>query len=430
MKKIIPLFLCIALLFSGCVKRVNKSGENEKNQAIAITKYDKLTKISDVVAGAETDFNNAKLNKYENIVFSDDMFLSVPDFSEVSMLRLLPIKNVALEEKVEMIKSAIDKWCPGGYKDEMYDKIQFTFNCVNEEGPQKYSDPSEWPLLSKEYNLCKEKDGDLYFSNNNINISLWDYSIISMEKLYEGEEFRRPQYNDDLTVNDYDEPELIGSYTDHNGKGKVFKLKDGEMTYEQVKTFAEKFYSEELIYKHDADVTIDIPKIRVYENKKGDISLKVSARRAYNNVPLEYACLPLTMKIMSDCKDYGAEDTSIEIRHVNDVCKLQQGFGKLSIKPCGESYKEIISLGEAIDIMSDKLAGEIKFNVKSATINYIYYLDKNHPDYSNEDLMSNPYIGQPAWIFEGTSNLDDRNLRVYVNALTGQLTYRTISGQN
>lgn len=279
-------------------------------------------------------------------------------------------------------------------------------------------------IVSSEVPLDKDEDFPYYYpaltdymdlnSGNGAMISNKDCHLILTYSMNDG------KMNDYLGLDDFAENGALGDYSeDIIDSGLLTTMADtsyplinGTLTIGEGADLVKDYFKTKTILPPYEGVENDIPEVRVF--RLGDVyGYAYTMRRLYNNVPFAYTYSDL--EVQFDGIYYPYED--IKIAYVVDDAGVSAYYGYDASTILSPVYTDtqILSLSQAVDLLSENLASRMNVEFNSAGLEYMRYFTEEDPT----------PISFPCWMFYATNHTKGEKLVVSVDALTGYVYYYT-----
>ncbi|MBP3238808.1 MAG: hypothetical protein J6M24_07025 [Lachnospiraceae bacterium] len=350
---------------------------------------------------ARIDFSSCEFKSIENInniqLLSNSYIMPTEDETVAEFERLMKVYH--LEDKIDIKDLLRDASCQ---VQEMSDlEWPYNYAAVYEHRGEFKDGGYGFFLTSPEFHLQYGSNGYYSFSDGIIDI----YSQLG-----------KPAHGAALGLLEED---VVESGTYEEMKNKSYMLKNGEVKICDVAENVKKRIMQGTPYPPFDGVTVDIPYVEVFRLR--DIyGYNFSLRRIYNGIPFSYG-------------DYGnrqfySQNLYEDIKHVytitGDTANAFVGYNEAEkLISLIEPSKYMLDLENAAELLTQKLAKELR--VKVDTVEFVYL-----PVGISED---SPYrYICPCWGFFGKSLSDGKGIRMYIDALTGEIyyyTYRTSSAE-
>lgn len=193
-----------------------------------------------------------------------------------------------------------------------------------------------------------------------------------------------------------------------------WKIADGEMSVCDASKMVKQYFMKGTPGPVPNGITIDIPEYKVFSIN--DLyGYAFSIRRKYNNVPFAYATTGSRIYYNNEYEILEDIKTAYMIEH--DKVAAFTGYNEAEeLEPLIDEQNNILSIKDAVLILDDFLAGNVK--IKANRVEFAYcicvYDDGNK-------------IAYPCWDIDGINCTNNNKIRMYVNALSGDIYYYSYS---
>lgn len=197
-----------------------------------------------------------------------------------------------------------------------------------------------------------------------------------------------------------------------------YKLYDREVSLSEAVEFSTDFFENKYIPASFTPVDTKVAAIEVMRFK--DLyGYRLLLKNFFDDIPFDYVFDLTTSSMMSDNKDYITQMEEAFMAKSNDIDFWYTTSPYTQIERDGEALTRILSLEDAVDIISTKLSDAVSFEAESMEFVYcpLSY------DFDSAD----PYVttAEAAWKMNALNSNDGKMYCVYVNAVTGELRYYT-----
>ncbi len=346
---------------------VSNSEKDENNDfQLDIKLLSNRINISDYKSQFESDIAEVKSSEYKNIDLKDADILSLGDVEKVGIYQLCP-KGMEADESIEIIKN----WLADiGCSDMDLEKE------LRDAGAQ-YADErsdAEYPYdYVAVYDYYPEFDsGEGFFINTNrCYIQMGNSGIYSMS---------------DGSITEYLNSDKLAA-RDALGSNSEIIVSSGKVS----------------------DMADEEWELVLGNVKIGDAAKVVTVRRVFCGVPFAYS--ETGYRTFYDYYIYEDMKTAYMIN--GDTVAAYTGYSEAEqLESLIEEQEDILTLKDAVSYMSDFLASNLMFKVNKAELIYCIC------EYEEENQ-----IIYPCWQFEGINITNSQEMRVYVNALSGDVYY-------
>ena len=432
------LLIIGSLILSGCsngnTNSENTTTDNSANQSSENTATvssaneetaSNLRPISEIHSNISEETQSVLKKEFDNITFSENFFVNFPDFSEIYTFNS-KTQFMSTSDAYDYFDKCFDAFFGDIYneedKKELYRVMGIGGQDISKTYPfdnpacHDYMDEIRNNEFVPQFLLYGDKNGYLQvrpsgatmvFRNNLAELDNHDRNTPAMY-------FVAPSQK---TV----ESIKIGS--DNIDMNKKYQLMDGEISLADAVAFAENFLNNDLKVNGSQYVTV-VSDIYVMDMGEGKYSLSMSITQAYKGVPFDAADMEgkgggFSSSPSSDGKDYDTMPGQILLMYT-DMLEYAAGTNYLRILDNIQTYTEIISFEDAIDIMSESVSGALNFEASCAEFVYTSYSDT---DADGNTLKYNC----PSWKLTAYNPLDTKTYCMYVNAINGDFHYYTFN---
>lgn len=339
------------------------------------------------------------MEKYPS--FSSCTFYDFPDTEDVSVL-VHSDSDFSTQEAWDYIK----QWLIDIGK---YDRVDMNkdVHIVTSEldwDPTQES-PDCYPILSEHMDL-RSGSGAL--------LSNHDMHIVLTYSMNDG------KMNEYLGLDDSAENGALGDYSeDIIDSGSLSAMADtsyplinGTLTIGEGADLVKDYFKTKTILPPYEGVENDTPEVQIF--RLGDVyGYAYTMRRLYNNIPFAYTHSDMDVQFTGAYYPY--ED--IKVAYVVDDTGVSAYYGYDASTILSPVYTDtqILSLSQAVELLSENLASRMNVEFNEAGLEYMTY-------FTEEDPTS---ISFPCWMFYATNNTKGEKLIISVDALTGYVYYYT-----
>ena len=376
---------------------------------------DKRKNIDQVKADYDEQSAELKKNGINNMNFEKCVFKPLPDFDNISTYFVLQPKATP-ENSWSMIEYWLKKM--GIYEKVDMDKEVVDNSRAAEEGEEKGY--GIWPLAKNFYDEATGKwngtDGRAFsFLNDNygyIQMGGSNVMVISYGKVAA---YYSEKTGDELDRS-IDPYRLLGAQVVEEGsyeelKNHKYELFDGEMTVEEATRAIKDYFDFD-----DKKTGYDIYHVEVHKEFDKYV-YRFLLRRTYCGIPL-------TWDLFGQISNYGdislyspAGDYILVV--VCDSEGLDAKYGGVendTFEKIIADQTQIIDIQEAAEKIKEAVSKEYKCDMLQAEFTFLKY--ELVAEKSTEG-----YILVPAWEFIGKNQVDDQRIKIYVDALTGDVCF-------
>lgn len=199
-------------------------------------------------------------------------------------------------------------------------------------------------------------------------------------------------------------------YNDGTHDDVSFKLMDGEVSIGEAIDFVENKYLESLPFDYGEEVSLEVVSVSVYEIQEGVFAYVFDMSFGWNGIVFDSSA-PFTSTervmnifIMADAL----------MAKKDDIDEFS-GFVMSNVTAEEELSGEVYTLESAVDIISESLSKEVKFEVLTVGMVYKGIYTVLSPEEAKGYAM-------PAWKFQLYNTNDDLYYNVYVDVLSGEMS--------
>lgn len=437
MKKIIAIFLTIILLgCTGCSKNENSSdtsGEVFSEAGSDITASSNKSNspiggesnvtgggnVKEVTENYDADFESCLNTEFVNLDWTNAGKCPVEPVSEVYNIKCedtLAVDEIPIADMLDKFKEYCNFYL-GEYRDE------FAFFM-----PEFDKDDKEFPLLPsievdgvsyRNYYIISEHREKIV--TNEVKVNYFVYRNIEQNK-YLWWCYYYPHWinkGSALTAigdktnkcsswipSDMGEP-VARYYNDEKNYDVKYKLADDEVSIgDAIKYFTEK-YPDTLPFDNKPEYSVKY--VDVYKINENTYGYLLNAALKHNFLSFEILG---EMQTDSSTPYFYATDGQAFMVKKDDIDVIHDCDPKFMMENDGDPILNILSLKEAIDIVSEKMTQNVKFNVLSTDLVY-------HGTRDEENIARL----KPTWEFKLFNPNDNVNYNVYVDAVSGECNY-------
>ena len=212
----------------------------------------------------------------------------------------------------------------------------------------------------------------------------------------------------------FEEAEVVESGIFSDLKDKSYELLNGSITIAESADCVLKYFQEGTPLAIADDISLEIEKVTVYKVK--DIyAYAFDITRKYKGISFSYASAGnySSPRMM-------AHDTKQVFTITGDSVNAYWGTNPAKkMKSSIEEQTSILSMEQAAYIADTALAKNVQAVISSVDFQYVSLY-----------LTDNDGATFPCWKFSGKSTRDNRNINIYVDALTGETFYETFVNEN
>ena len=359
--------------------------------------------LSEYQSQYEEEVNEIKESSYDNISFQNSEIMPLHGVEKVGVYRLYSV-DMGVDESIETIGNWLKEI---GCEDiNLETELRDASGQYERNEGRKY--PYDYPAV---YDYYPEFDsGRGFFVNNNqCYIQMGSDGIYSMSDgtitAFLGLDGLAAM--DALGIN---EENIVEKGSTSEKSDEIWELADGELSVGDGAKAVKDYFEAGTPRQNPSGISVDAPQVEVFalDDKYG---YAFTVRRIYYGVPFAYAATGArtyhssNYEIMEDAKK------AYIINH--DTVAAFTGYADAEqLEGLIEEQTEIMSLKDAVSLLDDFLAANVKLEVYKAGLVYCTCKD----DGGNQ-------IVYPCWQFEGMNAANTQMMRAYVNVLSGDVYY-------
>lgn len=350
----------------------------------------------------ENEIIEIKGSKFQNIIFQDCEIMPIEGIDTVGIYRLYS-ENMGVDETIEFIK--------GWLKNIGCDDIDLEKELRDATGQYEGSNeeyPYDYPAVFDHYPDFDSGRG-FFLNTNRCYIQMGSGGIYSMSDGSITAFLNLDGFAamDALGINQENivDKGMVSQLSDN-----VWDLADGEMSIADAAEIVENYFEAGTPKENPDNISIDAPEVEVFIlGDKYGYAFKV--RRVYKGIPFAYAATGTRTYYGSDYEIIEDMKRAYVINH--DRVSAFTGYSDAEqLEPLMEEETDIISLKDAIMMLDDFLAANVRLKVSKVGLVYCPHVDK-----------SGNKVVYPCWQFQGINQTNNQLMRFYINVLTGEIYY-------
>lgn len=349
------------------------------------------------------EINEIKESSYDTISFQDCEMMPLEGIEQVGVYRLYSA-DMGVDESIEIIEN----WL----KEIGRENIDLETELRDASGQYERNESRDYPYdYQAVYDYYPEFDsGHGFFVNTNqCYIQMGSDGIYSMSdgSITDFLGLDSLAAMDALGVN---EENVVDRGSISEKSDAVWELTDGEMTVGDAARVVKDYFEAGTPRQNPPGISVDIPTVEVFalEDKYG---YAFSVRRVYYGVPFAYATTGGRTYYSTDYDIREDVKTAYVIDH-DTVAAFTGYVDAEQLEGLIEEQTEIMSLKDAVSLLNDFFAVNMKLEVRKVGLVYCTYADE-----------TGNRIVYPCWQFEGMNATNAQMMRVYVNVLSGDVYY-------
>ena len=419
-KTILIPAICIAAFFtmSACAdskmadtQQKNTADKSDTQQGIDIAAYEK--KLADnrenYKLGCEqysTDTDTVKNTDYRNLSFTNCTFKDMPETDELYVMEG-GVHGITTQESWDTIKDWLESI---GKLDttDMDSEVRIINSDLGMDDTKET--PYSYPALKDHMDLAS--GAGALVNTNECHIQIADNGIYSMSDGKIGAYLNTDAHASSDALGTYTDDVVKSGTIDELGK-ESYQLINGELTIEQGAELTGEYFEKGTPFVPTDGITLSVPEVRVF--RLGQVyGYDYMVQRQYHGVPIAY-------HDYGNYQIYGNEynfEEDIKHAYVVDSDGVSAYAGVNDSEPLENLYSsdEILGIKDAADILSGKMAKFLNVDVQSVCLTYV-------PLNLGDGSECKIYL--PAWQFDGINRTKDENIRMYLDAFTGEVYYYT-----
>ena len=419
--------LLIACSVSGCDKgkkqkingtkteAVNKEKKSKTDRTVySVEKYldkrsDNRNPVSECAKNYQVEVKDVQNKDYKNLDFSNCKFCEFPKINQVELLKGCD-HGITAKESWDIIK----EWLKDIGKYDKVDMKKEVFVVCKELGLDE--DGYYFTLYDRMDELEKKKGVHIgpFISNNLCHIQLEVDGMYSMSNgkitEYLGEKGRATHDAMGAYAEDVVESGAVSGLED-----KTYQMIDKKMSVKEAAQMVKKYFENGTPFPCADGVTVEVPEVSVFKIK--DVyGYDFMVRRVYNTVPFAY--MDHGSYEMDEKK--GLISSDIKHAYVVDSSGVAAfaGYNEAERLEILDAEDSMIGFGQAIELIHEKMAPYINMEVNSAGLVYL-------PMGFQQSVDKEERIIFPCWELSGTNQTKGEGIKVYADAITGELYYYT-----
>lgn len=406
MKKNILLFIFLVLFLTACSSR-DDGQETDTKSSTGI----------DIEETAEFDF----LSDYEKCKNKDYVNLDLSDSSiRLSELDFLCNLNITFPKRfysTEEMLMQFEEYCENFFGN--YDSANALFSSSSDKiAYNQDEDNGKYAWYPKVGDYLEQlQSGDIeanffmYRDIENNNYLWWLASTDCPHWISKGEAYSFIK-TDDTRISAWIPSDMDNKVTSYLNNGKhdaeTYHLLDGDVTVGEAVKYFENEYLFSLPYTIDENYSVSVSSIDVYNIKDDTYCYVFNFSSSWKGISFD-----------SRVESFSYQDTSGQYRISGEALMIKKDdidtIVDLTFPPASEEkpIENICTLENAVDILSNKLTKEVKFELQ--IIEFIY-------QGSFSDDRTTAHL-EPAWKFIAYNPNDEMYYCLYVNAVSGECNY-------
>ena len=401
-KKIVIMLLLLLIVVGIVVIIIANSGKKEETA--------ETSGVLQVKETFKTDIDGLKDGKYDNLKYMD-FVTSIDDVEGVYRIEIeidSSYEKRTFLENFKIMDDVVDK-----FFQEEFDKSYLVTDFHMEDGTVEdvYYNDIENVCDDERYN---SPNIEFLFGNT---ISEGGYMVQTSESL-NATWFSRGEMGV-ISANEFKKV-----YPYFSGKRQVedveLNMKDGTIKLSELEEKALDYVNSQFPLPISDDISIGIGDVRIVDNKVHDKLVNYDAvcfkmRRIYKGVPFEYGSSYANGIYIDDFDHDSGELFYVKGEYPDTMLSFGMLDGKVVEK---EEITEIISAGDALQIISDRIGDNSVYDVYGVELVY------RNCEIPEERKASIQDILEPRWKITTVNQNDDKYTMFYVDVVTGEVTQR------
>lgn len=374
-------------------RQVEQILQDDSEEETALVSLEEVRKEADAVieAGRNGEYRNLQFDEICPLITEEDRIYQIQvsprevPVTEENLQKVLDMMQTLLEEPIdEKLVTAVMSNDLGYISiDELREGIRKRDKEYTEMGYYLF-------YLNEEEDLCAQ-------INSNMN-SVW---------IDRGLEGTGPSGEDLLNLVYYPGA-ADGSLQD------VYETAGGEMSVEEAIEQVENYFNHELPVSISGEMECRVARVYVLKMPDGTYGFDFAMRRSYGGVLFESANSPTYAYEMNEVVDLSEAVLDGE----SHVLFFNGYKGDRSIEKIQE-ISAVVPLERATEYISRKIGNNTVYTVKGIELSYVgKYVEKEDGNRSEKMI--------PAWMFTTVNETNGKEVRFYVDAITGEVSQRTM----
>lgn len=421
-KKIIQVFVLFLLTCSLCGcnglkvekntdKSVNENnGTGEEKSVFSMDDYmgkfsgDRVNikEYKDLYDTEKEELNNNEIGK---LSFETCDFGSIEEVDTVSVLKFSS-KGISVDESWNIIKNWLQQIDLADI--DMDKEVRDASGQFDRDEKKEY--PYDYPGVMEHYSELETGNG-FFINTDQCYLQMGENGIYSMS---DGTitAYRKSGSLAAMDAFGADEEDIIKRGSLPEMKEEEWELLSGMVAVKDAADIVKKYFEAGTPYPPSDGIQVDVPQVSVF-SLKDKYGYAFTVRRKYQGVPFAYA---LTGSRNYYGSEYEMDEDTKEAYIVNDkTVNAFTGYSEAeNLEALSEAQDSMIPLKGAVSILNKKLAEQMRVGVERVELVYCPMRIKEKDK-----------IAFPCWAFTGTNLMDQKNMRIYLDALTGEIYYYT-----
>lgn len=203
-------------------------------------------------------------------------------------------------------------------------------------------------------------------------------------------------------------------YPNGDNLDDVYELDNGSISIGDAIEFAEYYWAECIPYDTAEDVEKKVRQVEVYQLKNGNYCICLEMTRKFKGLMFEYEPCFESQALLSWWVDSGR----VIMVDTDDVDELIGSGNRFTVEETGNKSDEVVSLNSAMDIVSDRIGNNSRYEVQSIEMIYRQQMIAYETDYAE-------FKGIPCWRIQCRNESNDMITVFYINMFDGSISYIT-----
>lgn len=369
-----------------------------------------LTSIDDVNKNIDSDLKEAKSGIYKNMDFSKCV-KDIPKLNKLCEIYRKPNyfeRKLSLKDRLKEIDKVIDIFYDGNFKNK--DKMIYSTN---------FNDGRDLRISFTDVKSGKY-EGEY---NEKYMIFFRD------EREHGGKGFcqidpglrqcwmSRGELEDTAPMTSYSVSKIYNVYDKNPELEDTIKMKNGDMKVKDGIAFVEDYFNNKLFDRINKKAPFRVSTVEILDTN-GFKSMGFRVAKSYNDIKFETAA---SIQVVDAGEEENADSAGEVVMARNDQIDNFSGLGAAhdNIEEYKE-YKEIVSLKDAIKLISESIGENSKYEIREVSVRYqsVYTKKEKDPEFDSWESKA-----RPMWKISGINKEDETGMNFYVNMGTGEVKY-------
>lgn len=375
-------------------QQVEQILQDDSEEETALVSLEEVRKEADAVieAGRNGEYRNLKFNEIQPLITEEDQIYSIkvtdPNVpaTEENLDKALDMMQILLEESIDERLITVTMPLDSGLDRITVEELREWIQSQDE----KYTGDGYW-LLYLNDEQCAQTNS--YMS------SLW------IDRGIEGTTLSGENELDQV----YYAGAMDGSLQD------VYETASGEMSVEEAIEQVEKYFNHEFPISLSGEIEYRVARVYILKMPDGTYAFDCAMRRSYGGVLFENANSGVMLQ--EGDEEYDMMEAVLDRK--NHALFFNGVACNMNVEKIQEISK-VIPLERAAEYISQKIGDNTVYTVKEIELAYMGKYVEPEDGRSYETLT-------PKWIFFMTNETSGRDIRFYVDVVTGEVETREIN---